>query len=101
MSRPGPAAIGFLTLEASAPQRGRTPQFAFMRSRIRSAVVFGSIVAGLRSGTGGGLTVAHSVVMSFACEGSAANPALTAARAAAQPDSPEICFIMFLPIFLD
>src|SRR5216684_7285290 len=91
----------FLTLATVAPQRGRTPQFVFMRSRIRSAVVFGSIVAGFSSGTGGGLTVAHSVVMSFAHEGGAASAAMTAASAAAQQDGLARCFMMFLPIFLD
>src|SRR5690348_1635471 len=64
-------------------QRGRTPQFPFMKSSARSAVVFGSIVAGLSSGTGGGLTLDHSVVMSFAFAGERAEAA-TAANAMAQ-----------------
>src|SRR6266849_4685281 len=92
----------FLTLATVAPQRGRTPQFVFMRSRIRSAVVFGSIVAGFRSGTGGGLTAAHSVVMSFAWQDRAASAAMAAASAAAphdgQVNGQVKCFMMFLLI---
>src|SRR6266404_1012584 len=90
----------FLTLATVAPQRGRAPQFVFMRSRIRSAVVFGSIVAGFRSGTGGGLTAAHSVVMSFAREGRAASAVMRAANAATPHDGQVKCFMSFLPIFV-
>src|SRR3954454_6539488 len=49
--------------------RGRTPQFVFIRSRTKSAVVFGSTLIGLSSGTGGGFTVVHSVVTSLAWTG--------------------------------
>jgi hypothetical protein len=89
-----------LTLGTVAPQRGRAPQFAFMKSRIRSAVVFGSIVAGLSSGTGGGLTAAHSVVMSFAREGSAGSAAMRAAHTATPHDGQVRRFMILLPIFV-
>ena len=52
-----------------AMQRGRVPQFPFMKSRTKSPVVFGSTVTGLSSGTGGALTLAHSVVTSLADAG--------------------------------
>jgi hypothetical protein len=75
-----------------------------MRSRISSAVVFGSIVAGFSSGAGGGLTVAHSVVMSFARAGKAASAATSTANAAT-PHNGEVscqakCFMIFLPILV-
>src|SRR5215467_9926199 len=94
------ASRSFLTLATVAPQRGRVPQFVFIRSRIRSAVVFGSIVAGFSSGTGGGLTVAHSVVMSFAHEGRATSAVMRAANAATPHDGLVRCFMIFLPIFV-
>src|SRR5215471_14704711 len=65
-------------------QRGRTPQFVFIRSRIKSAVVLVSTSTGLSSGTDGGFTVAHSVVMSLACTGQAESVARMARRAAAR-----------------
>jgi hypothetical protein len=40
-----------------------------MKSRTRRAVVFGSTVTGLSSGTGGGFTLAYSVVISPAKTG--------------------------------
>src|SRR5712671_2545545 len=92
------ASSSFLILGTVAPQRGRAPQFVFMRSRIRSAVVFGSIIAGFSSGTGGGFTVVHSVVMSFACEDGAASAVITAASAAARHDGQMRCFMMLLLI---
>src|SRR5262249_30205125 len=98
MSRARAASSSFLILGTVAPQRGRAPQFVFMRSRIRSAVVFGSTVAGFSSGTGGGFTVAHSVVMSFACEDRAASAVMTAASAAAPYDGQVKCFMMLLLI---
>src|ERR1700722_11513394 len=88
----------FLTLGTVAAQRGRVPQFAFMKSRTRSAVVLGSTVAGLSSGTGGGFTVAHSVVMSLARAGDAANAATTAARTATWQLGQARCFMMVLPL---
>src|SRR5262249_29055086 len=69
----------------AATQRGRWPQFAFMKSSTSSAVVLGSTVTGLSSGTGGSFTLVHSVVMSPALAGSAANAAAMA-TAAAPPD---------------
>src|SRR5713226_4470601 len=89
------ASRSFLTLGTVERQRGRTPQFVFMRSRIRSAVVLGSTVAGLSCGTGGAFTVAHSVVMSFACAGGAANAAMAAPRTVVQQDSRVRCFMTF------
>src|SRR5262249_4972426 len=65
-------------------QRGRTPQFVFIRSRIKSAVVLVSTSTGLSSGTGGGFTVGHSVVMSLACTGQAESMARMARSAAAR-----------------
>src|SRR5262245_36138449 len=65
-------------------QRGRTPQFVFIRSRIKRAVVLVSTSTGLSSGTGGGFTVAHSVVMSLACTGQAESVARMARSAAAR-----------------
>src|SRR5215469_17633818 len=86
------SSISLLATGMVEAQRGRTPQFPFMKSSASSAVVFGSIVAGLSSGTGGGLTLDHSVVMSFAPAGSAANAAAVANRMA-QP-SLIACFIV-------
>src|SRR5437764_15076323 len=68
----------FLTLGTVAMQRGRTPQLAFIKSRTSSAVVLGSTVTGLSSGTGGGFTLAHSAVMSPAHAGSADSAEATA-----------------------
>src|SRR5262245_21017722 len=79
------ASMSFLTLGTAATQRGRTPQLAFMKSRTSSAVVLGSTVTGLSSGTGGGFTLAHSVMMSPAQAGIAPNAAATAS-AVAQPN---------------
>src|ERR1700691_1866551 len=98
MSRARAASRSFLTLGTVETQRGRAPQFVFMKSRIRSAVVLGSTVAGLSSGTGGGFTVAHSVVMSLARTGSAASAAMTAASKATRRDGQARCFMMFLPL---
>src|ERR1051325_1347748 len=67
--------ISLLAIGMVAAQRGRTPQFAFMKSSASSAVVFGSTVAAFTSGTGGGFTLSHSLVMSFACAGGAPKPA--------------------------
>src|SRR6266436_5237238 len=88
----------FLTLGTVVAQRGRTPQFVFMRSRISSAVVLGSTVAGLSSGTGGGFTLAHSVVMSLASAGTATGAAMTAANMLAQQDGLVKCVMKFLPL---
>src|SRR5262249_33866296 len=83
-----------LTLGIVEMQRGRAPQFTFMKSRIRRAVVLGSTVAGLSSGTGGGFTVAHSVVMSLAWTGRASTPAKATARTMVQQDALARCLIM-------
>src|SRR5262249_27329370 len=58
------ASCSFLILGTIAVHRGRSPQFVFIRSRINNAVVLGSTVTALSSGTGGGFTVAHSETMS-------------------------------------
>src|SRR5262245_27839366 len=73
----------FLTGATVEAQRGRTPQLVFMRSSTRSAVVLGSTVAGLSSGTGGGFTWVHSLVMSIADTG-AAKAAIAASAAKRQ-----------------
>src|SRR5580658_8508334 len=65
------AAISLLATGTVAAQRGRVPQLPFMKSSTSSAVVFGSMVAGLSSGTGGGFTLDHSWVMSLAFAGAA------------------------------
>src|SRR5579872_7497645 len=70
--------ISLLAIGMVAAQRGRAPQFPFMKSSASSAVLFGSTVAGLSSGTGGGLTLSHSLVMSFAWAGGMASAAATA-----------------------
>src|SRR5260370_15572840 len=85
----------FLTVGTVEMQRGRAPQFPFMKSRTSSAVVFGSKVTGLSSGTGGGFTLVHSVVMSLACAGAAAIAAMAAARTVAQQDKLAKCFMGF------
>src|SRR3954454_17589416 len=77
------ASMSFLTLGAVAPQRGRTPQFPFIISSTRSAVVLGSTVTGFSCGAGGAFTLAHSAMMSLAEAGSAAN-AMAASIAARQ-----------------
>src|SRR5204863_5924045 len=78
------ASISFLTAGTVATQRGRAPQLFFMKSSTSSAVLLGSTVTGLSCGTGGGFTLAHSVTISPARAGSAAN-ALARASAVAQP----------------
>src|SRR5262249_50744895 len=78
------ASSSFLTLGTVFIQRGRTPQFVFIRSRTKSAVVLVSTFTGLSSGTGGGFTVAHSVVMSLACTGHVESVAKMARSAAAR-----------------
>src|SRR5262245_25042311 len=83
--------ISLLAIGMVAAQRGRTPQFPFMKSSASSAVVFGSTVAALSSGTGGGFTLSHSLVMSFACTGAAAKPASASMRT--QPDTLARCFM--------
>jgi hypothetical protein len=65
-------------------QRGRLPQLPFMKSSTSSAVVFGSTVTRLSSGTGGGFTLVHSLVMSWAPAANAPNMA-TAAISATGP----------------
>src|SRR5450631_3359461 len=87
----------FLTGATVEAQRGRTPQLVFMRSRIRSAVVLGSTVAGLSSGTGGGFTVVHSLVMSMAGAGTAASAVATAASRAMPQDGVARFLMMFPP----
>src|SRR6266700_571184 len=82
----------FLTLGTVAMQRGRAPQFPFMKSRTRSAVGFGSTVTGLSSGTGGGFTLAHSVVTSLAKAGMA--PSVAMAAIAVAQDSVARCFML-------
>ena len=76
------SSTSFLTGATVEAQRGRTPQLVFMRSSTSSAVVLGSTVAGLSSGTGGGLTCVHSLVMSIAATG-AASAAIAASAASA------------------
>ena len=73
------SSTSFFTGATVEAQRGRTPQLVFMRSSTRSAVVLGSTVAGLSSGTGGGFTCVHSLVMSIAATG-AARTAIAAAK---------------------
>ena len=75
------ASMSFLTAGTVATQRGRAPQLFFMKSSTSSAVVLGSTVTGLSCGTGGGFTLAHSVVMSPAVAGSAANAAAATSAA--------------------
>src|ERR1700688_1970374 len=90
------ASMSFLTGTVEV-QRGLAPQFTFIRSRIRSAVVLGSTVTGLSTGTGGGFTVAHSTVTSLASAGRAAIAAITVvARTVVQQDILVRCFMMFL-----
>src|ERR1035437_5447150 len=91
------ASRSFLTLGTVETQRGRTPQFTFMRSRIRSAVVLGSTVTGLSSGTGGAFTAVHSAVISLACAGRAASAAATMARTVGQQDR-ILRFFTMLPL---
>src|ERR1700720_2111873 len=87
----------FLTLGTVAMQRGRAPQFPFMKSRTKSAVVFGSTVTGLSSGAGGSFTPAHSVVTSAAEAGMAPGVTTAAAIVAAQ-DSFARCFMVVLSL---
>src|SRR5262249_58555741 len=86
--------ISLLAIGMVEAQRGRTPQFVFMKSSASSAVVFGSTVAGLSSGTGGGFTLSHSLVMSFACAAGVANPAN--ASTSTQHDTLARCFMTLL-----
>ena len=58
--------MSVLTVATVARQRGRAPQLPFIMSSTRSAVVLGSTVTGLSSGTGGSFTLAHSPMMSGA-----------------------------------
>src|ERR1700720_2453326 len=81
MSAARAASRSRLTLGTMAAQRGRTPQFVFMKSRTKSAVVLGSTVTGLSSGAGGAFALLHSVMMSFPAAGSATTAAMTAATA--------------------
>src|SRR5271170_7343033 len=71
--------MSFLTFGTLVRQRGRTPQLFFPKSRTSSAVVFGSTVTCLSSGAGGGVTFAHSAVISPANTGAAPNAATIAA----------------------
>src|ERR1700690_3428338 len=87
--------ISFLTLGTVARQRGRVPQFPFMRSRTRRSVVFGATVTGLSSGTGVSFTLAHSEVMSAAPAG--APRVATAAMIAVAQDSVARCVMMVPP----
>src|SRR5215470_7703491 len=63
------ASCSFLTFGTIAVQRGRSPQLVFIKSRINSAVVLGSIVTDLSSGAGGGFTLVHSETISPARPG--------------------------------
>src|SRR5215475_358233 len=94
------ASISFFTFGTAATQRGRWPQFAFIKSSTSSAVVRGSTVTGLSSGTGGSFTLVHSVVMSPALAGSAANAAAMA-TAAAPPNLIANDVMGFLPRSVD
>src|ERR1700704_3282711 len=78
------AASSVLTFGTVARQSGRVPHFIFIRSSTSSAVVLGSTVADLSSGTGGGFTLAQSVVMSAASPGHADSVAIATASAAAR-----------------
>src|SRR3954470_6762513 len=89
--------MSFLMLGTVAWQRGRAPQLFFIRSRTRSAVVLLSTVTGLSTGTSGGFTEPHSVVMSLAPAGIAASAA-TAVIRAVQQDSRLAWFMTFLPL---
>src|SRR5437763_11318486 len=89
------ASSRFLILGTVDAQRGRVPQFVFIKSRTKSAVVLGSTVAGLSSGTGGGFTVDHSVVMSLAPAGRAENAVRPAARTI--PEHTHATFFMRSP----
>src|SRR6516165_10138303 len=77
------SSISFFTFGTLARQRGRTPQLFFPKSRTSSAVVFGSTVTELSSGAGGGVTLAHSAVMSPASADAAASAAIAANSAVA------------------
>ena len=65
-------------------QRGRLVQFGAMKSSNSSAVVFGSAVTALSSSAAGGLTLAHSSIMSPAWAGSAVKATNAIAYAAAE-----------------
>src|SRR6185312_221331 len=73
-------ASSFFIAGKVAMQRGRLPQFCFMKSSISSAVVFTSAVTGLSTGAGGALMAAHSSTTLAACAGTAPN-AMTTAKA--------------------
>src|SRR5262249_4061677 len=94
------ASISFFTFGTAATQRGRWPQFAFMKSSTSSAVGRGSTVTGLSSGTGGSFTLVHSMVMSPALAGSAAHAAAMA-TAAAPPNLIANDVMGFLPWSVD
>src|SRR5476651_2684956 len=79
---PRAVSISFLTAGTVARQRGRAAQLPFIMSRIKSAVDLPSTVTGLSSGTGGALTVPHSVVISPALTGDVASM-MVAARVSA------------------
>src|SRR5947209_7204607 len=57
------ASRSVLTVATVARQRGRAPQFPFIISSTRSAVVLASTVTGFSSGTSGNFTLAHSLMM--------------------------------------
>src|SRR5437016_2444609 len=57
------ASRSVLTVATVARQRDRAPQLPFIISSTRSAVVLGSTVTALSSGTGGSFTLAHSLMM--------------------------------------
>src|SRR3984957_12572491 len=87
MLRARASSMSFFTLGTMGTQRGRAPQLSFMRSSTSSAVVFGSTVADLSSGFGGSFTLSHSVVMSPAPAGFAAQSVAAAISAAQSFDA--------------
>src|SRR6266851_2133606 len=86
--------MSFFTLGTMGTQRGRTPQLSFMRSSTSKAVVLESTVTDLSSGLGGSFTLSHSVVMSFAPAGWAAENIAAAISAARNFDAASFMAIL-------
>ena len=81
--------------ESSPRQRGRWPQFWFMKSSISKAVVLGSSVTGLSCGGGGAFTFAHSSMIVWAPTGEPISP--TPAAPASTITGTKALFICILP----
>jgi len=73
------ASSSFFMAGIVSRQRGRFPQFWFMKSSMSSAVVLGSTVTGFSVGAAGALVPAHSSTMLFAWAGSVSAAIITAA----------------------